>query len=197
MADIADRIKAYLSTRGMKASALAVKAGVSREGVYKILKRERRQPQVATLRKLAAAMGISLQELTGDTTDGSIVRIPIMGEVPCGVPTIVLEESTEYITRPTSVIPPGDTIAVYIHGDSMNAAGLRDGDLAIIHLQDTVESGELAAVCIGEASTIKRVIFADDMIVLKPDSMNKEYRSQVYEENEVRIVGKVIGTHFR
>ena len=51
---------------------------------------------------------------------------------------------------------PGELVALSVEGDSMVDAGVLDGDLVVIRRQPTVEEGEIAAVTIDGAGTLKR-----------------------------------------
>ena len=72
-------------------------------------------------------------------------------------------------------------------------ARIFDGDIVYIRQQDTVESGEIAAVLIDSEATLKRVRLFDDHISLEPE--NPQYRPIVLwgeEMNTVRILGKAV-----
>jgi repressor LexA len=74
--------------------------------------------------------------------------------------------------------------------------GIHDGDVAIVRIQDTVESGELAIVVInGDEGTLKKVHIQKDTIIL--ESANPAYPARVFtgvDRAIVHIVGKVIET---
>ena len=78
----------------------------------------------------------------------------------------------------------------------MIGARIFDGDVVCIHAQPDVESGEIAAVLVGDdEATLKRVKKFPDHIVLEPENPN--YRPMSFWDAEmarVRILGKA--THF-
>lgn len=79
-------------------------------------------------------------------------------------------------------------------GDSM-LPNIHNGDTVYIHLQPTVENGEVAAVAIDDEATLKRVYhYPDrDLLILRPD--NPAYPEQQYTAQDgkaVRIIGKAI-----
>ncbi len=93
-------------------------------------------------------------------------------------------------------MPTGDVIALRMKGQSMERARLHDGDLALIRMQDTIEDGEIAALCVGEnldEATIKRVHFVEDYITLLPQSDDPQHQALTYRSDQVRVVGKVVG----
>ena len=72
-------------------------------------------------------------------------------------------------------------------------ARIFDGDIVYIRQQDTIESGEIAAILIDDEATLKRVRLYSDHVVLEPE--NPQYRPRVYwgeEMNNVHILGKAI-----
>lgn len=70
------------------------------------------------------------------------------------------------------------------------------GDLALVHLQPDVESGELAVVVIdGEEGMLKRVLKREGTLILQSFNASVEPRIVVGEAlNDVMIVGKVVQT---
>lgn len=84
--------------------------------------------------------------------------------------------------------------ALRCHGDSMTGAHIHDGDIVYIRQQPDVDNGCIAAVCIDNSATLKRVYKYPDRLVLSPD--NPMYEPFVYTGDElaqVRILGKAVG----
>ena len=80
-----------------------------------------------------------------------------------------------------------------VQGDSMINARIYDGDIVFIHQQPEVENGEIAAVAIDDAVTLKRVYFADDSVMLRAE--NPKYKPMVFTKNDClsfRILGKAV-----
>ena len=72
-------------------------------------------------------------------------------------------------------------------------ARIFDGDIVYIRQQETVESGQIAAVLIDGEATLKRVRLFDDHIVLEPENpMYKPLSFWNEEMNTVRILGKAV-----
>ena len=68
-----------------------------------------------------------------------------------------------------------------------------DGDLVFIRQQEEVETGETAAVLIGNEATLKHVYYDGDSLILV--SNNPAYAPMTYsgeQLNEVRILGKAM-----
>ena len=71
---------------------------------------------------------------------------------------------------------------------------IHDGDLVAIRIQEIVETGEIAAVRIGEEATLKHVYLHDNFIELRPENPAFESIILTKEEmNTVVIEGKAVG----
>lgn len=73
-------------------------------------------------------------------------------------------------------------------------AGIHDGDIVYIRQQTDVENGEIAAVRIGDAATLKRVYKSAAGVMLAP--ANAAYTPQMYGPDtldDIQIEGKAIG----
>jgi repressor LexA len=182
-----------MEKKGITVGALAIKSGLSREAIYKLLGEEARRPRRKTLSALAEALDVTIAELGGSdlVVSAGMRRVPVIGDISCGEPIIANREYEEYLLLPEAGMPSGEIVAVRMQGDSMINAGLRDGYLALLRVQDVLEDGEIFAVCIGEEATIKRVRRLPGLVVLEP--ANDDYEPNVYREELVRPVGKVIG----
>lgn len=159
-------------------------------------------PTIPQLKKLADGMGISLSELFEQVDDMPVDfatniipmpemrKIPLLGRIACGAPILAEEHIEEYIDIPKNIHAD---FALTCQGDSMINARIFDGDIVYIRQQDTVDSGEIAAVLIDNDATLKRIRIFDDHISLEPE--NPQYRPIVLwgeDMNTVRILGKAV-----
>ena len=119
--------------------------------------------------------------------------VPLLGEIACGDPILAEQNIAEIITVPDSV--KGADFALTCKGDSMINARIFDGDIVYIHLQDTVENGEIAAILIDDEATLKKVYYStgSDRITLRPcNPLYPDYEFAGEELNKIRILGKAI-----
>ncbi len=95
--------------------------------------------------------------LPGASQEGT-PGIPVVGQVAAGLPLEAIpEEGTlEIPINPELFAGSGDLMALRVSGDSMIEAGILNGDYVIIRRQPFVENGEIAAVEIDGAVTLKR-----------------------------------------
>ena len=150
---------------------------------------------------IADVLGVSSAYLAGWAEDPShtpsnvipmpkMRTVPLIGSIACGTPILAEENSDGAVNVPDHVHAD---FALRCKGDSMINARIYDGDIVYIRQQEEVEHGEIAAVLIDDAATLKRVYLYDDHISLEAE--NPQYRPMVYwgdEMNNVRILGKAI-----
>ena len=117
--------------------------------------------------------------------------IPVVGKIRAGKPTMALEEIDSHICVDQSLFPADNMFSLRVVGDSMRDAGILSGDFVIVRPQGTIEYGEIAVILIGDEATVKRVLFKDGLVVLKPE--NKDMEPMTYKPEEIAIAGKVIG----
>ena len=117
---------------------------------------------------------------------------PRVGRIACGLPILAEENIEDYDYVPDNI---KCDFTLQCRGDSMINARIYDGDIICIRAQEEVESGQIAAVMVGEnEATLKRVRIYDDHIVLEAE--NPQYKPLVFWEeqmNEVHVIG--LATH--
>ena len=116
--------------------------------------------------------------------------IPLLGSIACGEPILAEQNIDDRISIPSHIHAD---FALRCDGDSMIGARINDGDIVYIRQQPEVESGEIAAVLIGDEATLKRVYCSGGKIVLSPE--NPAYQPLVFmgdELSDVRILGKAV-----
>lgn len=117
-------------------------------------------------------------------------KIPLVGTIACGDPILAEENIEDYVNIPKHIKAD---FALTCKGDSMINARIFNGDIVYIRQQDMVENGEIAAVLIDDAATLKRVKLFEDHIVLEPENPMYPPKSYWYDEmNDVRILGKAV-----
>jgi repressor LexA len=121
------------------------------------------------------------------------IEIPLLGRVAAGAPILAEENVEDVLIVDGAFVRPGKHFALRVQGDSMKNAGILDGDIAIVHHDATLRSGEIAVVVIGEEATVKRFFPRRDKILLIPE--NEDYKPIEVRPSdpEVRVAGKVVG----
>ena len=120
-----------------------------------------------------------------------LVDIPLLGIISAGGPIEAIRDE-EMIGVPRSMLPmPSHHYALKVSGVSMIEEGIMDGDIVIVHDQQTVDDGEKAVAYMPERNevTLKKIYREKNRIKLVP--ANKTMRP--FYETNVQIQGKVVG----
>ena len=116
-------------------------------------------------------------------------EIPILGAVAAGRPILAVENMDGSIRFHKSLIKSGkEYFALRICGDSMEEAGIKDGDTAVIEHQNTVRNGEIAVVMLDDAVTLKTFYRESTRIRLQPE--NPKY-TPTYYSRDLQVLGKL------
>jgi len=123
---------------------------------------------------------------------GGEFRVPLVGMVPAGRPVTAVENIQDYVTIDHNMFRGDGLFTLRVKGDSMQGAGILDGDIAIVRQQSSVKDGDIVVVRIDDEATLKRYYHRGDHIVLHPE--NEAYEDIVVRsDREVAIVGKMVG----
>lgn len=114
-----------------------------------------------------------------------MIRIPLVGSAPCGSPLFGEQNIEEYILVEKSRIKPGfDYFILRAEGDSMNLAGINDGDLVLCRQQLKADTGNRVVALLGDNVTIKMYDKKDGRRILLPKSTNKSHQPIEPEEGD-------------
>lgn len=203
-----ERIKTLRIQHGLTQEELGQKVGVQKSAIYKYetglvvnLKR-------SMIEKLALAlgvkptylMGLSDEEITvppGFEPLPKMVKRPLVGSIACGEPITAEENIEDYVDVPESV---QCDFCLRCKGDSMIDAGIHDGDVVYIHIQPSVENGQIAAVRIDGEATLKRFFWNEETKTMTLLAENRNFPPLVYTGpilETVHVEGRVVGyTHW-
>jgi len=124
-----------------------------------------------------------------DEEKENFAEIPVLGTVAAGRPILAIENFDGSIKLHRSLLRNGRLyFALRVKGDSMEDAGIMDGDTAVIEQQNIVRNGEIAVVMLDEAVTIKTFYRENARIRLQPE--NSKY-SPIYCSKDVRVLGRL------
>ena len=125
------------------------------------------------------------------TPANDVVEIPLHGKIAAGTPIEALQGS-EGFAVPAALLGPGEHYALQVSGDSMVDEGILDGDFALIRRVDNARDGEIVVALVDEAeATLKTYRREGSMVRLDP--ANASYSAQRYEEDRVRVQGRLAG----
>ncbi|MDR3326413.1 MAG: transcriptional repressor LexA [Rhodospirillaceae bacterium] len=123
-----------------------------------------------------------------------VITIPFYGKIAAGIPIEALNDNSNTICVPSTLLKTGEHYALTVNGDSMIEAGIFDGDTVIINRCNVAESGSIVVALIDESeATLKRLRYNinKSSIVLEP--ANKKYQPRIFQSERVRVQGRLIG----
>ena len=203
MNTISKRLKLALETRNMKQIDLVSATGIGKSSISTYLSGEY-EPKQKNIYKISKALNVNEGWLMGldvpmerddafsDDTEET-TPIPLVGEVAAGLGAYAENNVIDYIKTPNSWLKgEGEHVYLKVTGDSMEPE-MHSGDLALIRVQTSIDSGDYAVVIIdGENGVVKRVIYDSNWVELQ--SVNTMYASRRFENEDlerVRVFGVV------
>ncbi len=174
-----------------------------------IRRRMEREGRFPTVRELMAELGITSSSMIAASLErleeqGLILRegrrrtlpgqsgslpVPILGTIAAGEPLMAEEHIEGYLQVRPELAANRTLFALKVRGDSMINAGILDGDTVLLEQTPTVEDGEIAAVWLEDAATVKRFYREKGRIRLQPEND----RLQPIYTKDCAVLGKVIG----
>ncbi len=123
---------------------------------------------------------IDTREQNRDTMRVSPAKL--VGSIPCGEAQNMDELVEAFFNLPTAIFGSGDFYLLHAVGDSMEDAGICEGDLVVVRPQSTARAGEIVvALDDQQSSTLKRF-----------DGFDAQNRAILSYMNESLYPGKVI-----
>ena len=115
-----------------------------------------------------------------------MVGIPLVGSAPCGEPLLGENNVEEMIQVEKSKIKHGAQYFILrASGDSMNKAGIDDGDFVLCRYAEKGETGDRVVALLGsENVTIKYYDKKDGRRILLPKSSNSSHQPIIPEEGD-------------
>lgn len=192
MAENKNIVKELRIRAGMQQKELAILAGVSRPTVSE-WEHGKKNPSGERLKRLSEIFNVDIGTILGYSPGFIPIRpaaVPIIGSIACG-------ERVTPDTNPDGFLDLPDGVhadfALRCKGDSMQPTFM-DGDFVLIRAQPEVEPGQIAAVNIGDETTLKHVYIQSDGVLLTAD--NAKYPPvfvSAGQADEILIHGLAVG----
>lgn len=113
------------------------------------------------------------------------INIPLVGCAPCGTPLLAEENVEEMIPVEKKKLQGGlKYFILRASGDSMDEAGINDGDLILCKQKLTARENDLVVALIDGEATVKEFHREGSKIILKPRSTNSEHQAHYFTEGE-------------
>ena len=195
-----DRIKRRRKELGLSYQELADSTGISKSTLQRYETGSIRSIPLDKFDTLAKGLHTDALFILGreesnnaEFIDTGIYRIPVFDSVSAGFGAYA--DSRAVCRIPTYIEHPGekdDFLWINVRGDSM-APTIEDGDRILVKRRDSVDSGSVAVVMIGDEAFVKKIKYGRNWVELH--SINPYYpvrRFDGAEANDVRVVGAVI-----
>jgi len=116
--------------------------------------------------------------------------VPLLGEVPAGVPIDAIELMESEIPVPAPVVPASASFALRVKGDSMIGAGIEPGDIVFVRKQEDADPGQIVVARVDGEVTVKRLKRQRGHLALVPE--NPAYKP-ILVGSGTEVVGVVVG----
>jgi repressor LexA len=123
-----------------------------------------------------------------DGEDDKITKLPVLGTVAAGKPLFASENFDGTVRVPAQFLGKGRYFVLNVKGDSMQDAGILDGDIAVINHRNHAENGDIVVAVIDEAVTLKRFFRQKNRIMLKAENASF---APIFSQ-DVRILGRLV-----
>ncbi len=186
--DIGKRLRRFREENDITQEQLGVVLGVEKAAISKY-ENERLSISIESLKTISDHYNKPLNYFLQGLLEEKLKRIPILGVIRAGLPLMDDGNCIGEIEVPTALKAD---YALRVTGDSMNWAGISEGDLAIMRKIDSPSSGMVVAAGIEDAewsATLKFYMEDNNRQVLR--AANPEYEDTEITEQH-RIIGNAV-----
>lgn len=119
-----------------------------------------------------------------------ITTLPLVGKIAAGTPIEAIQNDTDFLDIPASMLGNGEYYALRVEGDSMINAGINDNDIVIIRKTEQARDGKIVVALVdGMEATLKRIFRRDGKVILEAE--NDSYKPRILTPDRVRIQGEL------
>ncbi len=124
--------------------------------------------------------------------EAEAVELPLYGRIAAGTPIAALRDQETTVGVPASLLGSGEHYALEVAGDSMEDAGILDGDTVVIQRCDTADNGAIVVALVDNIeATLKRLRRRGASIALEP--ANKTDETRIFGPDRVKVQGRLVG----
>jgi repressor LexA len=150
-----------------------------------LIKRDPTKPRALELSGRASA-----READG----GEVYVLPLVGQIAAGGPLLAEQNIDTYMSVPGPLASGGEEFLLRVRGDSMQEAGILEGDYVVVRRQQDARNGDIVVALAGDdestdEATVKRFFREEGRVRLQPENVAYE---PIYADH-VQILGKVTG----
>jgi repressor LexA len=131
---------------------------------------------------------------------GDAHALPLLGQIAAGGPLLAEQNVDAYISVPEPLSKGGEEFLLRVRGDSMQDAGILEGDYVVVHRQQDARDGEIVVALVGDdesadEATVKR-FFRESGPAGSKGRIRLQPENEAYEPiyaTHVDILGRVTG----
>lgn len=154
---------------------------------------ERLEQRGLIFRRPRESRNIRLTEKGRAVAGARPAGVPLVGQIAAGQPVLAEENLEGYVAMDDFFGRDGGLFLLRVRGDSMEGAGIRDGDVVAVQGEAEVKNGDIAVVVLGGEATVKRFRRKGKMLLLEPENPAYETIEVDAGREEIRVVGPVTG----
>lgn len=152
---ILDWIRAHMASTGMPPTRQEIATGLGFSAASSAEDHLRALEKKGALEILAgASRGLRIKEMPGVPIQGTL---PLVGRVAAGSPILATEHIEAHYKVDIQLFRPRADYLLRVRGQSMQDAGIVDGDLLAVHKTADARSGQVVVARLGEEVTVKRL----------------------------------------
>lgn len=131
--------------------------------------------------------------------ESNYAKVPLLGSCPASPKMWVEDEVQSWYHFPKEIMKGRRLYLLKAKGDSMNKAGIDDGDLVIVDADAQPTNGRIVIVCVDHEYTIKRFYKNLDQVTLLPDSNNPNHSPMIFDskKSDILLRGVVEAVHWK
>lgn len=119
-----------------------------------------------------------------------LTTLPLVGKIAAGTPIEAIQNDTDFLDVPASMLGNGEYYALRVEGDSMINAGIHDEDIVIIRKGNQARDGRIVVALVdGMEATLKRIYRRDGKVILEAE--NEAYKPRILTPERVQIQGEL------
>jgi repressor LexA len=186
-----DFIESYQIEHGKSPTIREIREFLGVSSDNSVLKHLKALTDKGVIEKDDTPRGIKLFDSVRNRLSSPSIKLPLLGFIPAGGPVM----SEEYIqswrgVSTEDVANPEKSFLLEVTGDSMQDAGILEGDLLIVDSSVEPKIGDIVVALVDNQNTVKKLMKdSSGKHYLKPE--NKNY-SDIYPDHDLEIQGVVI-----
>ena len=176
-------------------------SALEERGFIKRLAHKARALEVIKLPETASANDIynsfSPSVIKGGLDENNLNKnseVSVLGSIAAGTQIEAIQNEVTRIPLPENIEKNGEFFGLKVKGDSMNEAGINDGDTVIIKKTDTADNGKIVVALIdGSEAMLKRIRRKGKTVAL--ESANRNYETKIFGPDRVKVQGILVSLY--